>query len=627
MLTDGKYQTVCAYDCPDSCGMIGTCKDGRLVELEGRDDNPYTRGFVCHKGRRWVHELRGRDRLTSPMVRRKGKFVPIEWDEALDMTAQAIRSAAENHGHQSFLFYEGSGNLLMGNRVQRLLPLLLGGGTMARGSLCGAEGKVGLARSYGTVGRDQPLAALDSKSILLWGRNPAENSVHFLAILHDARRKGARLGTIDIRATPTTAVSDSTWIIRPGSDLTLALYLCHEAIVLHGEPAAQHEGFDAFRDSCLLVSAEDAQQATGLSAEALHALAGFVMDQPPLSIWTGTGLQRTRWGADIVHTIDALGFLLGNHGIPGGGVWFEQGDDGLLPDDIAEVPGAQPRFLPRPNLGASLLEADPPIEAAMFVRGNPASQCPDAGKVLTFLKQCPFSVCLDWHMSVTARACTLVLPVSVFLERGGDYVMSYFHDLLQKTAKVAKPPDGVRDELDIVRDVTQRLGLPTERFTSELSRLASIEVDSRLTPAGSGMWRLQDEPRIRGSFHFPSLVSEIPREPGMLRLITVHVRDYINGIDPGQAHARVLPPVASVSARLARELDLTEGQKVTLHNALGSLIVRVRLDKSVADQTVVLPQGVEGVNLLVSPEVTTAGNSCINDTWVLLQPEGHETAR
>ncbi len=621
MLADGKYETVCAYDCPDSCGMIGTCRDGRLVELEGRNDHPCTRGFICHKGRRWVRELYSRDRLTSPMVHRNGKFISIPWDEALDMTAQAIHSAVERHGHQSFLFYEGSGNLLMGNRVQRLLPLLLGGGTMAHGSLCGAEGKVGLARSYGTVGRDEPFVALDSNSILLWGRNPAENSVHFLTILHDARRKGARMGTIDIRATPTTAISDSAWIIRPGSDLTLALYLCHEAILLHGEPAAAHEGFDAFRESCMLVSAEDAQQATGLSAEALHALVGFVVDQPPLSIWTGYGLQRTRWGADIVHTIDTLGFLLGNHGVPGGGVWFDHEDDCLLPDDFADIPGAHPRLMPRPNLGASLLDADPPVEAALFVRGNPASQCPDAGKVLTFLEQCPFSVCLDWHMSVTARACTLVLPVSVFLERGGDYVMSYFHNLLQKTAMVAEPPEGVRDELDIIQDIAERLGLPTDRFASEGSRLASIENDPRLTPVGPGMWRLQDEPRIQGAFHFPALVPVARVEQGMLHLITVHVRDYINGIDPGQAHVRTLPPIASISTRLAHKLDLTEGQKARLHNALGSLIVRIHLDRTIADETVVLPQGVEGVNVLVSPALTASGNSCINDTWVLLQPE------
>lgn len=624
MLEDGTTLSVCAYDCPDSCGLVATSRNGHLVELEGRKDNPYTRGFICHKGRRWVRDLRGPDRLTTPLLKRNGTFVPVGWDEALDKTAAAIQSAVQRHGHRSFLFYEGSGNMLLGNKVQQLLPLLMGGGTMATGSLCGSEGKVGLARSYGTVGRDRPLAALESKSILLWGRNPAENSVHFLAILHDARRAGARLGTIDVRSTPTTDISDSSWIVRPGSDLPLVLYLCHEAILLHGEPTAPHEGYEDFRAACLRVSAEDAQEATGLSAEALHALVGFVMDQPPLSIWTGYGLQRTRWGADLVHAIDALGFLLGNHGIPGGGVWFDQGDDDLLPPDFATVPGARPRLVPRPDLASSLLSADPPVEAALFVRGNPVSQNPEAGRMLEFLATCPFSVCLDWHMSATARACTLVLPTTVFLERGDDYVMSYFHDLLQKTEKAAEPPEGVRDELDIVRDIALRLGLP-DRFTPEMARLAEIERDPRLTPAGPGMWRLQEVPRIQGTFHFPQAIPQPALHPEMLRLITVHVRDYINGIAPEQAHPRLQPPIASVSARLARERGLQEGGLAVLRNNQGALTVRLHVEKHMAADTVVLAQGVEGINLLVSPGLTPAGNSCINDTWVLLDetPEGN----
>jgi predicted molibdopterin-dependent oxidoreductase YjgC len=100
----------------------------------------------------------------------------------------------------------------------------------------------------------------------------------------------------------------------------------------------------------------------------------------------------------------------------------------------------------------------------------------------------------------------------------------------------------------------------------------------------------------------------------------VHVRDYINGIDPAQVRTRILPPVASVSTQLARERCLIEGQKVTLRNALGSLDVRIHLDKTIAAQTVVLPQGVEGVNLLVTPGLTADGNSCINDSWVLMEP-------
>ncbi|MEN6549810.1 MAG: molybdopterin-dependent oxidoreductase [Armatimonadia bacterium] len=620
MLTDGTTLTVCAHDCPDSCGLVGTRRDGKLVDLEGRTDNPYTQGFICHKGRRWVHDLRGPNRLTSPLLRQDARVVPVGGDEALDMTAEAIRSAVARHGHQSFLFYEGSGNLLIGNRIERLLPLLLGGGTMARGSLCGSEGKVGLARSYGTVGHDSPLVALASRSILLWGRNPVETSVHFTSILQKARRAGARVGTIDVRATPTTAMSDASWAVRPGSDMTLALYLCHEAILAHGEPAAPHEGFEPFADACQRVSEQDALEATGLSRPALGALVRFILEQPPLSIWTGYGLQRTRWGADLVHVIDTLGFLSGNHGVPGGGVWFDHEDDELVPEGLAAVPGAQPRFLPRPNLGAALLAADPPVEAALFVHGNPASQCPDAGNVLRFLAQCPFSVCLDWHMSATARACTLVLPTTVFLEEGGDYVMSYFDDLLQKTACAAEPPAGVRGELDIVRDIALRLGLP-DRFAEEQEKLRRIEDDPRLRPVTPGIWQVAEEPRVHGVFHFPREVPQSPApEPGMLHLVTVHVRDYVNGISPAQAHPRTQPPAASLSPALARRHGVHEEQLATLRNALGSLQVRVHLDSGVAPDTIVLAQGVEGVNLLVTPALTLAGNSCINDTLVELLP-------
>jgi len=38
-----------------------------------------------------------------------------------------------------------------------------------------------------------------------------------------------------------------------------------------------------------------------------------------------------------------------------------------------------------------------------------------------------------------------------------------------------------------------------------------------------------------------------------------------------------------------------------------------------APGTVVVPQATEGLNVLVSPEVTPRGHSCINETWVDLE--------
>src|SRR5438094_9693668 len=62
--------------------------------------------------------------------------------------------------------------------------------------------------------------------IVLWGANLASqpNTARHLAA---ARRRGAGVVTIDVRATEAAAQSDDTLLIRPGSDAALALAMMH----------------------------------------------------------------------------------------------------------------------------------------------------------------------------------------------------------------------------------------------------------------------------------------------------------------------------------------------------------------------------------------------------------------
>lgn len=34
----------CPHDCPDTCAMLYTAQDGRLIEVKGNADHPMTRG-------------------------------------------------------------------------------------------------------------------------------------------------------------------------------------------------------------------------------------------------------------------------------------------------------------------------------------------------------------------------------------------------------------------------------------------------------------------------------------------------------------------------------------------------------------------------------------------------------
>src|SRR5262249_1348882 len=71
--------------------------------------------------------------------------------------------------------------------------------------------------------------AENSRMIVLWGANitsQANTARHIIS----ARRRGAKVVTIDVRRTEAAAQSDEVLLIQPGSDAALALAIMHVII-------------------------------------------------------------------------------------------------------------------------------------------------------------------------------------------------------------------------------------------------------------------------------------------------------------------------------------------------------------------------------------------------------------
>ena len=62
-------KTVCPLDCPDSCGLIATVSDGKIVALQGDKEHPYTNGFIYRKVRRYPQRLYSEHRVLYPQLR------------------------------------------------------------------------------------------------------------------------------------------------------------------------------------------------------------------------------------------------------------------------------------------------------------------------------------------------------------------------------------------------------------------------------------------------------------------------------------------------------------------------------------------------------------------------------
>src|SRR5437762_4304043 len=90
-------ESTCPY-CGVGCGLglrVGPAESaapgGRLAVMA--DDVPANRsslGMLCVKGRFATGFVHSRDRVTSPLVKRDGRWVEVDWDTALDVAAEGL---------------------------------------------------------------------------------------------------------------------------------------------------------------------------------------------------------------------------------------------------------------------------------------------------------------------------------------------------------------------------------------------------------------------------------------------------------------------------------------------------------------------------------------------------------
>jgi formate dehydrogenase major subunit len=87
-----EVRTICPY-CGVGCGIYLGVRGGKVVSSRGDPDNPTNKGKLCVKGRfgsiDFIHHP---ERLTTPLVKRDGKFVETSWDETLDIVASKLGS-------------------------------------------------------------------------------------------------------------------------------------------------------------------------------------------------------------------------------------------------------------------------------------------------------------------------------------------------------------------------------------------------------------------------------------------------------------------------------------------------------------------------------------------------------
>jgi len=91
-----EVETVCGY-CGCGCNLTLHISRNEVVRVTSRPDT-INEGWLCVKGRYGQSFINSPDRLTTPLIKKEGKFVPASWDEALGYVAERLSAIKQKHG-------------------------------------------------------------------------------------------------------------------------------------------------------------------------------------------------------------------------------------------------------------------------------------------------------------------------------------------------------------------------------------------------------------------------------------------------------------------------------------------------------------------------------------------------
>ncbi|MEK9673780.1 MAG: molybdopterin-dependent oxidoreductase [Rhodospirillaceae bacterium] len=457
----------------------------------------------CRVKRPAVREgwLKRRDR-----ARGAGRFVELPWDEALDIVAEEIRRVKDAHGNEAIFAgsygWSSAGRFHHAKTQMQRFMNCIGGFTGQKHSYSIAAG---LAILPHIVGDLRPLRGLTSWSaiaantdlIIAFGGigtkntqvEPGGTAAHTTQTWFE---KLAERGIKVVSVTPlrhdTADCLNAEWLApRPNTDVALMLGLAHTLVAegLHDPEFLETYTVGADRFIAYVMgdadgtakSADWAAAICGIPAETIRTLARR-MAQGRTMIMTSYSLQRGDHGEQPFWMTMALGCILGQVGLPGGGFGFGygsmhgQGNPAPKMPTVSHTAGGNPTgsFIPVARVTDLLLnpgaEYDfdgerrtyPDIKLIYWCGGNPFHHHQDLNRLLDGWRRPDTVIVNEPWWTPTAKLADIVLPATTTLERNDLGASS--RDRFIVAMKQIVPPQGyARNDFDIFTGLAERMGV------------------------------------------------------------------------------------------------------------------------------------------------------------------------
>ncbi len=504
--------TTCSY-CGVGCQLDLNVRGGRIIRVTTHREAPVNKLQLCVKGRYGYDFVHHADRLTRPQVRRyllegrsrpvagRDDWMPVDWDTALDLISEkltaikaqsgpdaiAILSSAKCTNEENYLMHKLARQVIGTNNIDHCARL------------CHASTVAGLALCFGSGAMSNTMddVAQNAQSLFIIGSNTTEQHPVFGAKLRQAvLQRNIPLVVCDPRQIDITEFATLHLKSKPGTDVALINGIMQIVLANGWQDQSfidqRCEAFDEFRAAVSAYTPELVSKTTGVAVEELRQAAEILAHHRPTAVIWSMGITQHTTGVLNVLALGNLQMLLGNMGVPGGGVNPLRGqnnvqgacDMGALPNflpgyQLVSDSDARAKLSSMYQLESSAWTKDQPgtfnlsaasgltvtemvagagtgsIRALYVLGENPAMTDPDVLHAQKCIAACEFVVLQEIFPSETAALADVLLPGVSWAEKAGTFTNT--ERRIQLVRQAIEPLEEARPDWQIVMDLAKRI--------------------------------------------------------------------------------------------------------------------------------------------------------------------------
>ncbi|MDB2729748.1 molybdopterin oxidoreductase [Clostridioides difficile] len=527
-----KLSHGCTLDCHDCCKFNVYTKGNNVVKIEGDKNHPYTKGFICKKGMAHLDRLNHKDRIKTPMLKVDGVWKEISFDKAIEIMAEKLTYYKEKYTSKSVMHYDqyGSGSVL--KYIGDIFFNFYGGVSRHKGGPCWSAGMHAQKYDFGVAKSHAIEDMLNSKSIFVWGKNPAYTTIHTMQIIKKAKEKGIKIVVIDPIYTKTAQIADKYVQVNPGTDGALAIAMAKIIVEdkLYDEEYINSYviGFEEYKKYLSSLELSFLIDECGVKENDIRELVDLYTNKYS-SINVGYGLQKYKNGGNTIRAIDALGAITGQIGFSGGGVNYANkvypsvinsdpynsqsyGEDrefyvsniskfieeslkntsnkvnyasdeldmtsnkvNYVSDEL-DITSNKTDYISNElyNLSNKSIKDNIPIKMAVITKSNMLNQLPDLVELERVFSKIEFKVCFDMFITDTATLCDMFTPCTNTLESEDIIYSSMTNPYITYNERAVKPAHKLMDEYYFFMELAKKMGLNDYPFVEKRTYLEKV---------------------------------------------------------------------------------------------------------------------------------------------------------